>query len=613
MVTDGPDAAAAPADDPGPAWPQFAVVNRSTLPDEIAARLLDLIRAESLRPGDKLPAERELAAMMHVSRPVLREALRALSIMNVVEIRQGAGTYITALEPQQLVSHLDFVFSKDPVALAQVIETRRVVEVGNVRLAAVRITPAQVARLEALLAELRGAVADADRFSTLDIAFHDAVCEAAGNFLLAQFMRDHQHAGQGQPGADRAPSRGHAGARARRPRGDRRRPPRRATRTPPRPRWRRTSTTSRRRSAGADRARATRHAVNIHGSHRFEAPREAVFAAIRDPRVLMAVIPGCEAVEEVAPDQYDGRITLRLPGAVGSYRTHVALVDVVEPERAGLDGRVEGSMGTITGRADFVLRGRRGDGDDRHGLPRVGRHRRPARPPRLPLRGAARRIADRPGPARPGRASRHGGLRVTVSHYYLPASVPEALGLLAEHGPELLVMAGGTVAMPLINEGISLPRRVMGLRRAGLDRIERVGDELRIGATATLTRLAEQDDVPLLRHGREPDGELVHPQHGHGRRQPVHPAARRGRRDGAAGAGRPRRGHGTGRAADRSRWPSSGPGFLTTGLGRRRAGHLDRGPGGRPAGRRSSSSGARRPTRRPSSRSRCTRRWTGRP
>jgi GntR family transcriptional repressor for pyruvate dehydrogenase complex len=167
----------------------FAVVNRSTLPEEIAARLLDLIRAEQLRPGDKLPAERELAATMHVSRPVLREALRALAIMKVVEIRQGAGTFITALEPQQLVSHLDFVLSKDPVALAQVIETRRVVEVGNVRLAAARIEDAGLARLDRLLDELRATVGDADRFSTLDIEFHDAVCETAGNFLLAQFMR----------------------------------------------------------------------------------------------------------------------------------------------------------------------------------------------------------------------------------------------------------------------------------------------------------------------------------------------------------------------------------------------------------------------------------------
>jgi len=171
-----------------PSWPQFAVLDRSTLPEEIANRLMELIRVQQLRPGDKLPAERTLAAAMHVSRPVLREALRALAIMKVVEIRQGAGTYITALEPQQLVSHLDFVFSKDTVALAQVIETRRVVETGNVRLAAARIDAAGIARLEGIVAGLRAALDDPDRFATLDIAFHDAVCDAAGNFLLAQFM-----------------------------------------------------------------------------------------------------------------------------------------------------------------------------------------------------------------------------------------------------------------------------------------------------------------------------------------------------------------------------------------------------------------------------------------
>jgi len=169
-------------------WPQFAVIDRSTLPQVIAERLLDLIRADHLRPGDKLPAERELAATMHVSRPVLREALRALSIMKVVEIRQGAGTYVTALEPQQLVSHLDFVFSKDPVALAKVLETRRVVEVGNARLAAERISDEQLAQLTALVAELRTSLDDADQFSSLDIQFHDTICAAADNFLLAQFL-----------------------------------------------------------------------------------------------------------------------------------------------------------------------------------------------------------------------------------------------------------------------------------------------------------------------------------------------------------------------------------------------------------------------------------------
>lgn len=88
---------------------------------------------------------------------------------------------------------------------------------------------------------------------------------------------------------------------------------------------------------------------------------------------------------------------------------------------------------------------------------------------------------------------------MTVREYHLPGSLHEALDLLQSHGSELLVIAGGTVAMPLVNEGISLPERVMGLRRAGLDGIERDGDALRIGAAATLGRLLEQDAVPLLR------------------------------------------------------------------------------------------------------------------
>jgi GntR family transcriptional repressor for pyruvate dehydrogenase complex len=170
------------------AEPRFEVVARSTLPEEIANRLLEQIRAQQLRPGDKLPAERNLARMMEVSRPVLREALRALALMRVVDIRQGDGTYITSLEPQQLISHLDFVFSKDSIALVQLLEARRVIETGNVRLAAIRITDDQVAELEQLLHSMAACVDDPDRFRELDIAMHTAVCAAAGNFLLLQFM-----------------------------------------------------------------------------------------------------------------------------------------------------------------------------------------------------------------------------------------------------------------------------------------------------------------------------------------------------------------------------------------------------------------------------------------
>lgn len=97
---------------------------------------------------------------------------------------------------------------------------------------------------------------------------------------------------------------------------------------------------------------------------------------------------------------------------------------------------------------------------------------------------------------------------MTVSSYLQPASASEAAALLAEHGPGLLVIAGGTIAMPLVNEGISLPETVMGLRRAGLDRIEVAGGRLLLGATATLAALAAQPHLPLLaeaaRHSASP-------------------------------------------------------------------------------------------------------------
>jgi GntR family transcriptional repressor for pyruvate dehydrogenase complex len=167
---------------------RYTIIPRSTLPEEVANRLLTLIREQHLLPGDRLPAERSLAGMMEVSRPVVREALRALALMRVVDIRAGDGTYVTSLEPKQLIAHLDFVFAKDSVALVQLLEARRVVEAGNARLAALRITEAEVAALEDIVASLATSIEDPVRFSELDIALHNAICAAANNFLLSQFM-----------------------------------------------------------------------------------------------------------------------------------------------------------------------------------------------------------------------------------------------------------------------------------------------------------------------------------------------------------------------------------------------------------------------------------------
>ena len=80
-----------------------------------------------------------------------------------------------------------------------------------------------------------------------------------------------------------------------------------------------------------------------------------MFAAICDPGTLLEVIPGCEEIHQVSADEYRGRIAIRLPGIVGTYETLVRLVQADPPAHAALEGRVEGRVGTIAGRAAFRL------------------------------------------------------------------------------------------------------------------------------------------------------------------------------------------------------------------------------------------------------------------
>jgi carbon monoxide dehydrogenase subunit G len=94
--------------------------------------------------------------------------------------------------------------------------------------------------------------------------------------------------------------------------------------------------------------------MNVHGSRLIQAPRQAVFDAVCDPETLLAVIPGCRAIERHG-DEYQGRIELRLPGFSGSYRTVVHLVETDPPSSGRMEGSVVGAMGSISGQATFTL------------------------------------------------------------------------------------------------------------------------------------------------------------------------------------------------------------------------------------------------------------------
>jgi GntR family transcriptional regulator, transcriptional repressor for pyruvate dehydrogenase complex len=166
----------------------FGKVEKSVLSDQIADRILQMIRDKQLNPGDKLPPERELAAMMTVSRPALREALRGLSMMNIIEIRQGAGAYVTTLETAQLVEHLNFVFALDDSTLLQLFDARKIVEVGLIELAAQRITDDDIARLEQSVALSTQSSNDPETFLQADLDLHMQIAQIARNPILARFM-----------------------------------------------------------------------------------------------------------------------------------------------------------------------------------------------------------------------------------------------------------------------------------------------------------------------------------------------------------------------------------------------------------------------------------------
>jgi GntR family transcriptional repressor for pyruvate dehydrogenase complex len=166
----------------------FGTFDKSGLSEQIVARLLTLIRERRLRPGDKLPPERDLAMAMDVGRPSLREALRVLAAMNVVETRHGEGTYVTSLEPGLLVEHLEFVFSLEDATFVQLLEARKVLEVGIAEMAARRISDRDLQGLEDCLARAQSSVHEYDAFLKTDLELHERIAAIAGNPIMSRFM-----------------------------------------------------------------------------------------------------------------------------------------------------------------------------------------------------------------------------------------------------------------------------------------------------------------------------------------------------------------------------------------------------------------------------------------
>ena len=150
----------------------------------VVNRILDLIRTGMLRAGDRLPSERELIDILAISRPSLREALRALAMLGVIESRHGGGAFVTNLEARTLLAPLDFFLSLSETNLADAFESRRIVELEIVRKAARKATGEDIDDLEGMIAAHEKVLADPVGFRILDSRFHARLSEAAGNVVL---------------------------------------------------------------------------------------------------------------------------------------------------------------------------------------------------------------------------------------------------------------------------------------------------------------------------------------------------------------------------------------------------------------------------------------------
>ncbi|MDX3380509.1 FadR family transcriptional regulator [Streptomyces sp. V2] len=161
---------------------------QGTVTQRAIERIKAMIAEGLLEPGQRLPTERDLAAQLGMSRSSMREAIRALTVLGVLEARHGSGIYVTALDAGDLLETFGVVADLSRGArLVELLEVRRVLESTATALAAARITDVQLAEVAEHLAAMN-ATDDPEVILAHDLAFHRAIAVAAGNETMAAIL-----------------------------------------------------------------------------------------------------------------------------------------------------------------------------------------------------------------------------------------------------------------------------------------------------------------------------------------------------------------------------------------------------------------------------------------
>ncbi|MET7422033.1 FCD domain-containing protein [Dactylosporangium sp. NPDC005555] len=158
----------------------FVKLRRTSAAADAARAIQEMIVDGRLTPGQRLPPERELAELLGISRPTLRETIRSLQGLNILESRHGAGTFVAALSTAALLEPMRFVMALNERTIGELFEARLLLEPALAALAAQRATPGQAAAM-------RAAIGGDDQVEA-DLVLHRLIAEAAGNALLAAML-----------------------------------------------------------------------------------------------------------------------------------------------------------------------------------------------------------------------------------------------------------------------------------------------------------------------------------------------------------------------------------------------------------------------------------------
>src|ERR1700733_6359073 len=165
----------------------FEVVRRNKVYEEVAKQIERLI-LKKLKPGDKLPAERELAEMLHVSRGAIRDAIRGLELMGLVEPRQGAGTIVREVSADSLVNPFANALKRRQELVSELLDFRRMLEPPLAARAATHASPEDISEMEEILQRQEQKQTQGEAAVAEDTEFHYSVALASDNSVVLKVL-----------------------------------------------------------------------------------------------------------------------------------------------------------------------------------------------------------------------------------------------------------------------------------------------------------------------------------------------------------------------------------------------------------------------------------------